>query len=54
MIEFKSLSWVALVIPCVACGHVLAQDTCGESWLVADTDSPGSVAITYDEFRRGR
>ncbi len=30
----------------------LAQDTCGESWLVADTDSPGSVAIAYDEFRR--
>jgi hypothetical protein len=34
-------------------GHfATAQDSCGESWVVADRDSPGSVAIAYDEHRR--
>jgi hypothetical protein len=29
-----------------------AQDTCGESWVVAAEGSPGSVAVCYDEARR--
>lgn len=33
-------------------GHACAQEACGESWQLAATDSPGSVAICYDENRR--
>jgi hypothetical protein len=49
----KVASVVAGTIVAIACAQsAFAQDGCGVEWAVTNTDSPGSVAICYDEARR--